>query len=128
MLKLTYSESDLSIEHSTSSLESFVTQRVVLALRLGLRLCVEPSRAAFLIPMDLPDLPALKLAFQVEPTDAIALCPVDKDYLEVSLQGVWLANYDQAHAGIFVCAIAPAMELLTYRLWQTAQAKVTFLS
>jgi len=54
MLKLTYTEFGLHLERVTVSLETLVSQRVVLALRMGQTLHVEPSRAAFLLSIEVP--------------------------------------------------------------------------
>jgi hypothetical protein len=127
MLKLTYVESDLLMEQLQGSLEAFIQCRVMLAVRLSQTLQIEPSHAAFLLPADLPELSAVETIIRTEPVEAIAIEPIDDDYVEVSLRGIWIANDTQAHEGIFVCAIAPQTEGLIYRLWQ-AQTKVSFLS
>ena len=127
MLKLTYVESDLLMEQLQGSLEAFIQCRVMLAVRLGQTLQIEPSHAAFLLPADLPELSTVKTLIRAEPIETIAIDPVDDDYVEVSLRGTWIAHDTHAHEGIFVCAIAPPIEGLIYRLWQ-AQLKVSFLS
>jgi hypothetical protein len=128
MLKLTYIESDLYLEPLNTTLESFVAQRVVLALRLGRRILTEPGSASFLLPLDLPDMAVLATAVRLHDGDAIALCQVDEDYAEVSLRGTWLADDLDAHEGVLICAIAPTLESMVYRLWQMSRDRVSFLT
>ncbi|MHC5726844.1 MAG: alr0857 family protein, partial [Nostoc sp.] len=47
MLKLTYTESSFDLECLTLSLEQWVAQRVILSLRVGQGLCIEPNTASF---------------------------------------------------------------------------------
>jgi hypothetical protein len=53
MLKLTYTETGFTLERLAQSPEQLVTLRVMLAMRVGESICIEPSTAAFLLPVDL---------------------------------------------------------------------------
>ena len=128
MLKLIYTETGLHLERLAVSLETIVTQRTILALRLGQSLYVETSRAAFLLPADLPEIASLEAALSQEQGDAIALCPVDDDYVEVSLRGVWVANDRQAEEGMFLSVVRDRSEFFIYKLWQLTQTKVSFFA
>jgi hypothetical protein len=64
MLKLTYTETGFRLERLAQSLEEWVQGRVILALRVGQSLLVEPSTASFLLPVDLPGLPLLEASVQ----------------------------------------------------------------
>jgi len=120
MLKLTYTETGVHLELVAQSLEEWVFSRVILSLRVGLRLLVEPSTASFLLPADLPGLPLLQSAAQLE-TEAIALCVCDAEYIEVSLQGTWLAADEESAEGAFVAAMSDRTEFFLFKLWQEAQ-------
>jgi len=50
MLKLTYTETGFNLERLAQSPEQLVALRVVLAMRVGQSISVEPSTAAFLLP------------------------------------------------------------------------------
>ena len=131
MLKLTYTEMGLHLEWLADSLETVVEQRVILALRTGQPIYVEPSCASFLLPADLPELAALKVAIAQANTDSIAICPVDAEDVEVNLRGTWLAATTQAQEGVFVIAMSDGfqpttgycLELLVHKLWQVTQAQ-----
>jgi hypothetical protein len=131
MLKLTYTETDFYLEHLTQSLEEWVQGRVVLALRVAQSLCIEPTTATFLLPVNLPGVEALKAQVKQHDSEIIALCPCDIDYLEVTLRGSWLSVGCEDAVGVFVTAIsdlsnsdrlASSIECFLHKLWQQAQA------
>ncbi|MGK7875107.1 MAG: alr0857 family protein [Xenococcaceae cyanobacterium] len=121
MLKLTYTENGFRLEHLAQSLEDWVKTRVLLALRAGTSLCVEPSTASFLLPADLPLLVDLETVVQGENGEIIELSPCDAEYVEVSLQGTWLVSNPDSEEGIFACAMSDRAEFFLYKLWQEAQ-------
>jgi hypothetical protein len=121
MLKFTYTENGFSLEHLTQSLEDWVTTRVVLALRSGTPICVEPSTAGFLLPMNLAYLGELQKLAQGENPEILELTPCDGEYLEVSLQGTWMATDAQTQQGCFVCLLSDRTEFLLHKLWEEAQ-------
>ncbi|MBD0385300.1 MAG: hypothetical protein ICV54_01890, partial [Nostoc sp. C3-bin3] len=89
MLKLTYTESSFYLECLTLSLEEWVAQRVILALRVGQSFCIEPSTASFLLPVDLPGVEVLKAEVKKDDREIIALSACDAEYMEVTLRGSW---------------------------------------
>ncbi|NDJ18392.1 alr0857 family protein [Myxacorys almedinensis] len=130
MLKLTYTEFGLHLERVSTSLEALVAQHVVLALRLGCTLHVESSRAAFLISAQAPGLVNLERLVRLmqnapstDPQSTIALALVDPEFVEISLQGSWIAASADAEEGMFVTALADQVEFFVYKLWQVTQAK-----
>ncbi len=121
MLKLTYAETGLELERLMASVETLVSQRTVLALRLGQPIFVQPGWASFLIPVDAVSLKAFKQAVKGESTKTIELCQVDDEYYEVSLRGTWIANSNQAHEGMFVAVMGERSESFVDQLWQMTQ-------
>ncbi|MUG99007.1 hypothetical protein F7734_44620 [Scytonema sp. UIC 10036] len=128
MLKLTYTESSFYMEYLAQSLEEWVAQRVILALRVGQCLCVEPSTASFLLPVDLPGVEVLKASVVREDSEIIALCSCDSDYIEVSLRGSWLSDGSQDADGVFVTAMSDRSEFFLHKLWQQAQQRASVMS
>ncbi|MBW4646224.1 MAG: hypothetical protein KME23_25080 [Goleter apudmare HA4340-LM2] len=136
MLKLTYTERSFYLECLTLSLEEWVAQRAILALRVGQSLSIEPSTASFLLPVDLPGVERLKAEVQCHDSKIIALSPCDVEYIEVTLQGSWLSNGSEEAVGVFVTAMsdspkgdsyratsnASSTEFFLHKLWQEAQA------
>ena len=128
MLKLTYIETGFYLERLAQSLEEWVATRAIFALRVGDPICLEPSTASFLLPADLPRLNLLIAEIRRQGTDEIALCTCDAEYVEVSLQGTWLATEIENAEGVFVAALSHSTETLLFRLWQEAQVSATVMS
>lgn len=125
MLKLTYTEFGLHLERLSSSLEAFVCQRVVLALRMGQPLHVEPSRAAFLLSVQVPGFEQLQNLVRFQATSLLTIATVDDEFVEVSVQGYWLANSTDAHEGMFVTVLGDRLEFFVQKLWQATQNQVS---
>lgn len=121
MLKLTYTEFGLHLERVTTSVEALVAQRVVLSMRLGQSMHVEPSRASFLLPIATPGLADLEQRLKAEQHLAIAIERVDDECVEVCLQGSWMAASVDAHAGMFVVELSEQTEFFVYELWKATQ-------
>lgn len=142
MLKLTYPEKSFYLECLNQSLEQWVQGRVILALRVGQRLCVEPSTASFLLPVDLPGVEVLRaevLKAEIKGDDKqiIALSLCDAEYIEVTLRGSWLSDGSEDAEGVFVTAMSDSpngdsfashTEFFVHKLWQEAQKSASVVS
>ena len=133
MLKLTYTEKSFYLECLTQSLAQWVQGRVILALRVGQRLCVEPSTASFLLPVDLPGVEALraevlKAEIKGDDKEIIALSVCDAEYIEVTLRGSWISNGSEDAEGVFITAISERTEFFVHKLWQEAQKSASVVS
>lgn len=122
MLKLTYTENGFYMERLAQSLEEWVAARVLLSLRAGTSLSVEPSTASFLLPADLPQLADFGTLVRQEHAETIALSLCDAEYVEVSLRGTWMTSDPNGEEGVFVTAISYAIEFFLYKLWFESQA------
>ncbi len=125
MLKLNYTEIGLHMERVMTPLELVIAQRVVLAMRLGQTLHVEPSRASFLLPADLPELGHLEATLRQECSPSVYVMPVDDMFVEVSLHGSWIAENAEAHEGMFLTAVDGRTEFFIYKLWQMSQVPMS---
>jgi hypothetical protein len=121
MLKFTYTETGLQMERLTQSVEELVALRVILAMRIGQSLCVEPTTASFLLPADLPGVHELEAEARKEAAEALALCPADAEFVEVSLRGTWIAADPQGAQGVFVTALCARTEFFVLKCWLEAQ-------
>jgi hypothetical protein len=127
MLKLTYTDAGLQMERVAEVLETLVTQRVILALRLGQTLHIEPSQASFLLPNNAPGLNQLQLSMRLEKNRVIDVTAVDDRFVEVSVRGSWLADNIDAHEGMFITMFGDRTEFLIHRLWQNTQRQTSAL-
>jgi len=127
MLKLTYTEDGLHLERIAAPLETLIVQRVVLAMRAGQTLHIEPGRASFLLPLTAPGLDYLERVLRLEQSQVIIVTPVDSAFVEVSLQGSWIAETAAAQEGMFVATVTDFAELLVYKLWRLTQLQLSAL-
>lgn len=112
MLKLTYTNDGFYIESLEQSLEAWVTNRVMLALRSGTSLCVEPSTASILIPLDFPCVDQLLDNAKTFKGEILEITPCDQQFLEVVLEGTWLGSDVASEEGLFVCRLSDRLESL----------------
>lgn len=128
MLKLNYTENGLFMERLAVPLEVLIAQRVLLAVRSRQPLTVQPGRSAFLLPMNVDGLNQLELALRLERTQHIDVTPLDEEYVEISIEGTWLAQDAAAVEGTFITAVSDRTEFFVYKLWQVSQSRVSFLA
>jgi hypothetical protein len=127
MLKLHCTDNELFMEHiAGSALEIVVAQRVMLAIRSGQALHVEPGQASFLLPVNTNGLAQLN-------HPSISIDPVDHEFVEVTVPGTWLAERTDAEEGVFMMALtdgrdASPTEALLYKLWQSTQPLLSALN
>jgi len=114
MLKLTYSDADVSVDYLDCSVEAVVAQRSIVAVRSGRPLTVESGHGSFTLPADLPGMADLKARGR----GAIDIAPCDDTWLEVTLTGAWLADCSHSAEGIFVAELGPTLERQLVALWQ----------
>lgn len=125
MLKLNYTDVGLYMERTMTNPELLIAQRVLLAMRLGQTLHVEPSRASFLLPVDIPELKVLEMALHREYGSAVTLIAVDEEFVEVGLSGSWIAEDKDAYEGMFLTVMSDRNEFLIYKLWQMSEAHIS---
>jgi hypothetical protein len=128
MLKLNYTDVGLYMERTMTNPELLIAQRVVLAMRLGQTLHVEPGCASFLLPADIPELKVLEMALQREYGSAVTFTAVDEEFVEVGLSGSWIAEDKDAHEGMFLTVMSNCTEFLIYKLWQMSEARISSLA
>jgi hypothetical protein len=122
MLKITYSNSGLGLEHIATTVEAVVAQRSVLALRLGQPIVVQPSYGSFLLPSHLPGVTILQEP--AVPMAILAITPCDRDWLEVTLRGTWIADAPTSEQGMLVAELAADLERQLVTLWRCSQTWV----
>ena len=130
MLKLTYTEVGLNLERiqtpvdnrAMNRVEDLITQRVILAVRTGQPVYVQPGRASFLVPAKNVSLKEYKSTVQGETIRSIDLTSVDHDSYEISLRGTWIAHNSDAFEGMLVTSLNDRIEYYIDRLWRGTQS------
>ncbi len=125
MLKLNYTDVGLYMERTMTNPELLIAQRVLLAVRLGKTLYIEPGRASFLLPADIPELKVLEMALHQEYGSVVTLLAVDEDFVEVGLSGSWIAEDKDAHEGMFLTVMSDRIERFIYKLWQMSEVHIS---
>jgi hypothetical protein len=128
MLKLNYTDVGLYMERTMTNPELLIAQRVLLAMRLGRSLHIEPSRASFLLPADIPQLKVLEIALHQEYGSVVTLIAVDEEFVEVGLSGSWIAEDKDAHEGMFLTVMSDRTEFLIYKLWHLSEVRISSLA
>lgn len=117
MLKFTYTETGIHLEHLTTSLEELITQRIILTMRIGQTLMIEPGQASLLLPKHLPELATLEaIARQFHESITVSSC--DAEFVEVTLPGTWLSTHTHCSEGIFLVDLEAHTEYLLVKLWK----------
>jgi len=116
------------MERTVTNPELLIVQRVLLAMRLGRSLHVEPGRASFLLPADIPELKVLEMSLHREYGSAVTLIAVDDEFVEVGLSGSWIAEDKDAHEGMFLTVMSDRTEFLIYKLWQMSEVRISSLT
>jgi hypothetical protein len=124
MLKLIYSKFGLCLEQIVGeSLEQWVTQRSILALRMGESICLHPGKASFLTPAYALT-PNLNQDWINSSHCPVSFCPVDEDFYEVNIGGVWISKHEHGSEGLFAAGLGAQAESFVWRLWQSSQQEV----
>lgn len=125
MIKITYLENEIRLEHLTKSTEVWKSDRILLNLRAGISIYAESGVGSLIFPATpfyLEDLS--KLA----ETDRVYVSPCDEEYVEVSLEGTWIAENKDSEEGIFICDLSCDRERLLYQLWQESFVEASVAS
>ncbi len=118
MLKLTYTENGFHLEYIADTLESWVTNRVILALRSGTNLGIEPSTAAFLLPQDISYIAQLEKLAEGENQEVLEVSYCDGEAIEITLEGTWITGNPESEEGIFVTVLSERAEAFLYQIWK----------
>lgn len=121
MLKITYTETDIAIEQLTMTAEAVVSQRSILAIRIGQPIVVQPSYGSLLFPAQVSGMMSfLKLA---ETTPGLAISPCEPGWFEVTLQGFWISEKINSDQGILVVELEDdCLEQQIVHVWQLSLA------
>jgi hypothetical protein len=120
MLKLTYTSTGVTLERSVESFEAAIRQRVLLGLRIGEPVGLEPTSISLLVSHSLPALKGLMGAISKTPTNALELIQKGTAQIEMRLQGYWVAQQENLGEGIFFINTDPALENHLVQIWQSS--------
>jgi hypothetical protein len=128
MLKLTYTSTGATLERSVESLATALRRRVLLGLRTGEPLLLEPTSVSLLVSHSLPALQQLKTCIATAPTQTVQLIHKSATQIELQLQGYWLAQPEQVGEGVFYLNLKNDLEDPLVKLWQSTHQDVSCCS
>jgi hypothetical protein len=117
MLKFTYTESGIHLEYLNQTLEELISLRFILAMRVGDRLIAEPGTASFLLPASRP-LQHRLITIALSEENLTSPCPVDTDFVEISLRGTWLSSSMDYGEGLFLTELGEYSERSLLEIWR----------
>ena len=120
MLKLTYTSTGVTLERSVESFESAIRQRVLLGLRIGEPVGLEPTSISLLVSQSLPALKGLMGFISQSPTNALELIQKGAAQVEMQMKGYWLAQPENPGEGIFFMNTDSALEGHLVKIWQSS--------
>lgn len=127
MLKITYLEDGINLEHLEESIEVWKADRILVNLRAGVCIYVESSIANIVLSIN-SEIHSLNNLIGLAEHQPIELVPCDEDYLEVGLLGTWIAQGKDSEEGVFVCELNPEIEYCLHRLWQESQVGASVIN
>lgn len=120
MLKLTYTSTGVTLERSVESFEATIRRRVLLGLRIGEPVGLEPTSISLLVSRSLPALKGLMAMISETATHPLQLIQKGSAQVEMRLQGYWLAQPEKHGEGIFFLNVEPALEGHLINIWQAS--------
>lgn len=115
MLKVTYTETGLCLEYCPEPLDLLLSDRVCMYARARRPITVHPMRASIPLPMALAGVQDLQRFAEVD------LCPCDRDWVEITLGGLWVTEDLEQEDGVFLTELNPRLEQRIFKLWTLAQ-------
>lgn len=115
MIKITYLENEIRLEHLTKSTEVWKSDRILLNLRAGISIYTESGVGSLIFPVT-PS--SIENFAKLAESEMVYVNPCDREYVEVSLLGTWIAENQDSEEGIFACDLTHEKECLIYQLWQ----------
>ncbi|MEL6381976.1 MAG: alr0857 family protein [Cyanobacteria bacterium J06626_18] len=111
MLKVTYTETGLCLEYCPEPLDLLLSDRVCMYVHAQRSITVQPMQASIPLPATLVGIRELERFPELE----LSLC--DRDWLEITLRGLWITEDPNQDEGVFVTELNPRLEQRLLRLW-----------
>jgi hypothetical protein len=124
MLKVHYHSDGVRLERLTTSIESFIRQRTIFALRTGQSIHITKGYGTLLLPTT-QGIEKLKTLVCAAETTQIRLKLADQETTEVCLDGIWVSETPSTESGILISSLngpqsdpnRHLIERMIYQLW-----------
>lgn len=115
MLKITYSDNKISLVCLKQTLEDCINTRVLVNVRSSTSICIKPSTASILVPVDSDIITQLK---KLNSENIVEICRCDADSVEIIFKGTWLTSEVESETGLFVTEIEDKAEYLLQNMFE----------
>lgn len=115
MLKVTYPETGLYLEYCPEPLDLLLSDRVCMYAHAQRSVAVQPIRASIPLPATMVGIQALTQFQEID----VSSC--DRDWVEITLCGLWISEGPDQDEGVFVTELNPRLELRLFKLWSLSQ-------
>ena len=119
MLKVTYTDIGLFLEYCPEPLDLLLSDRVCMYAHAQRPISVQPMNASIPLPANLVGNQNLDRFQNIE----VTWC--DRDWLEITLSGLWVTEDPEQESGIFMTELDPRLEQRLTWIWQIAQSLAT---
>ncbi len=127
MLKFTYTETALFLEHLSDALDQWIELRMRLSRQVKRHLRMERCSASFLLPINLAERALLYETDDYDVWDSLEWAIADPESIEIILRGIWLSSGAVDSEGVFLTCLSDRAEAKLMQLWQESQANITAL-
>lgn len=115
MLKVTYTDTGLFLEYCAEPLDILLGDRVRMYVHAQRSISIQPIKANIPLPASLLSERGLESLRDLD----LTWC--DRDWIEITLPGIWIAEDPTQDLGVFVTELDLRLELRLLRLWQLSQ-------
>ena len=116
MLKVTYTETGLCLEYCPAPLDLLLSDRVCMYVHAQRPITIQPMQASIPLPTTLIGIQELERFQELE----LSVC--DRDWIEITLRGLWITEDPDQEEGVFVTELNPRLEQRLLRLWMRYQS------
>jgi hypothetical protein len=115
MLKVTYTDAGLCLDYCPEPLDLLLSDRICMYAHAQQSIAVQPTTASIPLPT------ALVRCQGLERFKPLKLSLCDRDWMEITLSGLWVTEGADQDAGIFMTELSPRLEQRLFRLWHLSQ-------
>ncbi|MEO1430443.1 MAG: alr0857 family protein [Cyanobacteria bacterium J06633_8] len=115
MLKITYTDNNLSLDYLDGYLEDWINTRVTICVRSATGIHIKSSTASFLLPANSFTTAELE---NIQEENVVEFCRCDAESLEVVLKGIWLTSEIESETGVFVTELEDKTEYLLQNMFK----------
>lgn len=112
MLKVTYTETGIYLEYCPEPLDLLLSDRICMYLHAQQPVAIQPMKASIPLPTTAAGVHDLARFHN------LTLSACDRDWLEITVPGLWITEAPNQEEGVFVTELNPHLEQRLLHLWK----------